>query len=99
MLKIVFSIFRLLLMQQSGIVERLYREHDIRTRLTCFESDHLKLTKLDFYDTAFPFFLLCSLAILTIGILLCEKIIRKFWKFEKKRSGDIFQGVRKMWLN
>lgn len=61
-------------MQQTGIIKKLYKEHDLNTALTCsaFDPDFLAL---DIYDTAFPFLLLFYLSVTSFLLFIGELLV------------------------
>ncbi len=65
-------------MLQTGLIDRLYVEHDLSTHLSCFKSDDSEIANLDLFDTSFPFLTLFIMAPVVILILICEMIVKKF---------------------
>lgn len=64
-------------MLQTGLIDRLYVEHDLKTHLSCFESGDSEIVNLDLFDTAFPFLMLFIMAPTVIIILICEVAVKK----------------------
>ncbi|CAL8122836.1 unnamed protein product [Orchesella dallaii] len=83
-LRDLFNI-KLLLMRQSGLIDRVYSEYNLKRSLTCIKPNDFP--SLDVYDTSFPFFILLIMALVALIILPCEVIIRP-------RKSEIFLAFR-----